>query len=396
MKKSKGAISLWVITFLFVLAAIAVVDSNNLFQGNEKEAVADNQLTAGLLDGIGIFEMERTDGGYYTFVDKESGREIDQTARNVYEGDQIILSDNSLYEVEKIEGDTVYCVYKGKEEISYNEEAVFASSLAEKGNGSVAIYSTHSDESYVPTSGKESKPGSGDILEVSQVIGNVLEKQGVKAIVSLNKHDPHDANAYERSRRTAVQLLKNQPVTIIDVHRDGVPDPKFYAHEVDGVDATKVRLVVGRQNQNMQANLEYAKQMKAFYDQQKPGLIKGIFIAKGNYNQDLAPRSILIEVGTHTNSLEAANNGASAFASLLPDFLGIKGQTQQAAPAQQRTGRQIDGGTGSNIVWVLAIFIIGAIGFLLISTGSFKGSVDRIKGFGKEFASFLGSYRRKK
>ena len=49
-------------------------------------------------------------------------------------------------------------------------------------------------------------------------------------------------------------------------------------------------------------------------------MIKGIFIAKGNYNQDLAPRSILIEVGTHTNSLEAANNGASVFASLLPDF----------------------------------------------------------------------------
>ena len=76
----------------------------------------------------------------------------------------------------------------------------------------------------------------------------------------------------------------------------------------------QIRLVVGRQNQNMQANLDFAKQIKAYYDEKKPGLIKGIFMAKGNYNQDLAPRSILIEVGTHTNSLEAAQNGAAVFA----------------------------------------------------------------------------------
>lgn len=394
MKQSNRTITVWVITILLFFALIAVMDSNKFFQRNEF-AVSENQLSAGLLDNIGSFEMERTDGGYYTFIDKETGQEIDQTARGVYEGDQIILSDNSLYEVERIEGDNVYCVFKGKEEISSKERAVFSNQLAQQGNGSVAIYSTHSAESYVPTSGKDSKPGNGDILEVSQVIGNVLEKNGVKANVSLNKHDPHDANAYERSRRTAVQLLKNQPVTIIDVHRDGVPDPNFYAHEVNGVDATKVRLVVGRQNQNMQANLDYAKQMKAFYDEHKPGLIKGIFIAKGNYNQDLAPRSILIEVGTHTNSLEAANNGASVFASLLPDFLGLRGQSQQTAPGQEPS-KGIGGGTGSSIVWILLVFIIGAFGFLLISSGSLKGSMDRIKGFGKEFTSYLGNFRRKK
>lgn len=395
MKKGNNIISFWVISILLVLSLFAILESNNYF--SQKAAVIDNQISGNLLDSLGNFEMERTDGGYYTFIDKETGKEIDQTARGVFEGDQIILSDNSLYEVEEIDGDNVYCIYKGKEEISKKDMEVFSSQIAQQGNSSIAIYSTHTAESYVPTSGKDSKPGNGDILEVSQVIGNVLEKQGIKANVSLNKHDPHDANAYERSRRTAVQLLKTQPLTIIDVHRDGVPDPKFYAEEIDGVDATKVRLVVGRQNQNMQANLDYAKQMKAYYDEQKPGLIKGIFIAKGNYNQDLAPRSILIEVGTHTNSLEAANNGASVFASLLPGFLGLTGQqAQETAPAQDGSRTKIDGGTGSSIVWVLLVFILGAIGFLFLSTGSLKGSFDRIKGFGKEFTSFLGNYRRKK
>ena len=60
----------------------------------------------------------------------------------------------------------------------------------------------------------------------------------------------------------------------------------------------------------MQANMDFAKQMKAYYDEVQPGLIKGIFKAKGNYNQDLGPRTILIEVGTHTNSAEQAKSAA--------------------------------------------------------------------------------------
>ena len=79
----------------------------------------------------------------------------------------------------------------------------------------------------MPTSGTESKPGDGDILKVGKTISNVLQEQGIKGIMSDNKHDPHDANAYQRSRRTAVQLLKQNPIALIDVHRDGVPDPNF-------------------------------------------------------------------------------------------------------------------------------------------------------------------------
>jgi len=393
MKNNNKYFFIWLGTFIILFSALIVLNQNNYFT-DDNIVMTNNHLSINFLDEYGSFELERTDGGYYSFIDKDTDKEIDQTAREVFVGDKLILGDNSLYEVEKIDDDKVYCTFKGKEEISWSlDKAVISINsdlLAQKNNSSVAIYTTHTAESYVPTSGKDSKPGQGDILEVSQVIGNVLKKQGISADVSLNKHDPHDANAYQRSRRTAAQLLKTQPSTIIDVHRDGVPDPKFYAQKVDGNDATKVRLVVGRQNQNMQANLDYAKQMKAYYDEKKPGLIKGIFIAKGNYNQDLAPRSILIEVGTHTNSLEAANNGASTFASLLPEFLGITGQGAGAPD------KNIGGGTSSSIVWIILVFIVGAVGFLLISTGSIKGSLNKVKGFGKEFTSYLGNFKRKK
>lgn len=399
MKTRNRLISFWLTTFLVVLCFLIALEKNEYFK-DVNVFTSDNHLSINFLDKFGSFELERRDGGYYSFIDNETGQEIDQTARVVFEGDQLILSDNSLYEVEKIEGDQVFCVFKRKEEIAGKDLAVISAQnnlLAKQGDGSIAIYSTHTAESYVPTSGTDSKPGRGDILEVGQVIGNVLKKRGINANVSLNKHDPHDANAYQRSRRTAAQLLKTRPNTIIDVHRDGVPDPKFYARKIDGNDATQVRLVVGRQNQNMQANLDYAKQMKAFYDENKPGLIKGIFIAKGNYNQDLAPRSILIEVGTHTNSLQAANNGAGTFASLLPEFLGLAGTTQNNVPFRGIGAEKgISKGTGSSIFWILLVLVIGAIAFLFISTGSLQGSLDKIKGFGKEFTSYLGNSRRKK
>jgi len=341
-------------------------------------------------NSISSFEVERTDGGFYTLVDMETKKEIDQTARGVFKGDEIILADNSRYEVVKIEGDTVYCKYKGKENISWSpkDRAVFSESsqIAERPNNKIAFYTTHTDESYVPTSGTDSEPGQGDILQVGKAIANNLEKQGVEALISYNKHDPHDANAYQRSRRTAVQLLKQGPAAIIDVHRDGVPNPQFYAKKIDGQNVTQIRLVVGRQNQNMNTNLEFAKKIKAFYDQKKPGLIKGIFLAKGNYNQDLAPRSVLIEVGTHTNSLTAANNGAIIFSSLLPEFLGL----------ETKGARNITGGTKSSLIWILLILVVGVIGFLLISTGSIQGSIDKVKGLGKEFSSYLGNFKGKR
>ena len=157
------------------------------------------------------------------------------------------------------------------------------------------------DESYVPSDGTESKRGDGGIFDVGETLKNKLQAMGINAIHDTTPHDPHDPNAYYRSRRTAAKLLKQGPVLLVDVHRDSVP-PEVYATNVEGTEATKVKLVVGRQNSNMSTNLELAKRLKAHMDEVSPGLSGGIFMGKGNYNQDLTPRSILVEVGADTNS----------------------------------------------------------------------------------------------
>lgn len=325
---------------------------------------------------------EQVDGTYFTLYDQESGEAIEYMSRKVYVGDELLTGDNKHYKVTKIEGQSAYCELLEKrqmEQVLAELESVAKTVSAQPGAfQAVAIYCTHTDESYVPTSGTESKNGGGDILDVATVMATVLEDQGVTVIHSENIHDPHDVNAYQRSRKTAAELLREAPAAMIDVHRDGIPDPEYYATQFDGEAATQIRLVVGRQNQNSEANIEFAEKMKAYYDEVKPGLIKSIFMAKGNYNQDLAPHSVLLEVGTHTNSLEEAEVGAREFAEVLPQFLGIKTAAEQtqpeaAAQTQQTPAAEKDsGGTGKAIVWLVVLAAVGCLAFVWISRGTLK------------------------
>jgi stage II sporulation protein P len=159
----------------------------------------------------------------------------------------------------------------------------------------------------------------------------------------------------------AAQIARDRPQTIIDVHRDAIPDPNSYITEVNGQKMTKVRLVVGRQNQNRDANLAYAKRIKAVADKQYPGLIKGIFNAKGNYNQDIGPRTILLEFGTHTTTLEEAKRSAQLMAKVLPAAAGMTPGT--AGPA----GQQIGGAATKTFLWILGIAIVGGLAWVFLN-----------------------------
>lgn len=342
---------------------------------------ADTVATGQPTDAFFGESDERTDGSYFTLYDQASNVAIEYMARQVYVGDELITSNNNHYRVVKLEGDGAYCELLGQRDLGLfasrsDEEAQSVASPSKY--QAVAIYATHSDESYVPTSGTESKKGQGDILEVASVIAAELENRGVEVLHSGNVHDPHDVNAYQRSRKTAAQLLQGAPAAIIDVHRDGVPDPNYYATTINGQDATQIRLVIGKQNQNSEANIAFAEQMKAFYDQEKPGLIKSIYMAKGNYNQDMAPNSVLLEIGTHTNTLSAAEVGAKEFAQVLPEFLGIATNETKAAPAPgkqapEETASSRSGGMSKSILILVAIAVLGGLAFMLISKGSLPG-----------------------
>ena len=65
--------------------------------------------------------------------------------------------------------------------------------------------------------------GKGSIMLVGDAFAKGLTNIGYQVIHDKTLHCPHDANAYQRSRRTFAKLLTNQPTTLFDIHRDSAP-----------------------------------------------------------------------------------------------------------------------------------------------------------------------------
>ncbi|MGI6558526.1 MAG: stage II sporulation protein P [Limnochordia bacterium] len=338
-------------------------------------------------------EDERLDGGYYSLIDRSTGQVVTMTARHLDPGDTYISADNREYRVEAIDGDRVLVEFLGEIElpaISEGAPSYLTQLLAQDSNdGPIGLYHTHSAESYVPTSGTDSKE-TGDIFEVGKSFQQALEQLGLRVLRSDNNHNPHDGGAYIRSRRTVKELLQQGAVALFDIHRDAVP-PEVYRTTINGEQMTKVRLVVGRQNPNRAANLEYAKRIKAVADKELPGIIEGIFHAKGNYNQDIGPRMMLLEMGAHTTSLEEAQKSAWAFARIIPAAAGF---TPAARP---EAARQLGGAGLRAVAWVLVLTLLAGIGFVALNVGSLEELKARLRGFfSREMVNALGLLRRRK
>jgi stage II sporulation protein P len=292
----------------------------------------------------------------------EDGKVLTKTALPVYEDDEFITPDNRRFKVAKIEGDTCRCTLVGNEKMPEVKVSTPKTSgilgltpVVAKNRGTIGIYSTHSDESYVPSDGTDSINGRGGIYQVGETLRKCLSDMGVNAILDKTSHNPHDVNAYNRSRRTATKLLKQGAVGLIDVHRDAVP-ADVYAAQVDSKKVTKVKLVVGKQNPHMSANLEFAKKIKAHLDKKHPGLSAGIFMGKGSYNQDLSPRAVLVEVGSHTNSKEQAKRGVELFAQAVPDVFGVEDEEQGKNDATPLVNVAASGNQRSDwtaVIWIL-------------------------------------------
>ncbi len=315
-------------------------------------------------------EVEVSGDDYFTLYDEE-GKEIFSTATSLSLGDIFINEDNRSYEVVAIDGKDVKARFLKIEELKKKETAISRLSnylvafFGKREERPIVIYHTHSDESYVPTSGTDSKYW-GDVYQVGKVLKGEIERQGFKVIHAQENHNPHDGAAYERSRRTVVKYLGKNPVAYIDVHRDAVP-PEVYRTVVNGQPVTKVTLIIGRQNQNKGANLEFAKSIKDHTDSNHPGLIRGILLASGNYNQDVGPRMLLVEMGAHTNSLEEAEKAAAYFATVVPSV--VYGTTPSGVKGIGKEG-QSAGRTG---IWLIVIAVVVVGFYLAINSGALTG-----------------------
>ena len=341
------------------------------------------------------------DENVWTIYD-EDGQYLTSIYGRVYLDDEYISSDNRLYRIIEVDDSkrTAVAQYIGQESlIEPDNEAV--ATVAQESKRLIGIYSTHSDESYIPTDGAESKEKDAGIYDVDEALKKALEERGIEVELDTTTHLPHDAGAYRRSRSTAARLLKSQPAALLDIHRDGIPDPDEYVQKIEDEDATKVRLLVGKSNPNADANRKFAKQIKAAADEMYPDLIKDIYIGKGDYNQELAPRAILLEFGTHTIKKERAIKSAAYMADVLERVLfGSTAKAEGAANADadaagaETTAEAGGSGAAWGILWVVGIALAAIVGYGLITTGSFSGMWNKVKrGASETTGGLLGKKR---
>lgn len=313
----------------------------------------------------------------------------------LHEGDEYIARDNVLYRIATVSSGSAIAEKIGEEtmpDVSWMDtgeaQAVFADdSVATAGKSAdndklIAMYVTHSDESYIPSDGTQSINGQGGIYDVAREFRDALQAQGVDVILDESTHLPHDSGAYRRSRQTAERLLQKRPDAIIDIHRDGIPDQSEYACTINGEHASQVRLLVGRSNQNSEVNREFAKQIKAVADKKYPGLIKDIFIGKGNYNQDLSPNAILLEFGTHTISKDRALESTELMANVVSTTLygpqTGSAKAQGAASGEKAQSPSKTKGSMTGIAWLVIAVIAGVVIFALAQTGGGKAMGAKI------------------
>ena len=260
---------------------------------------------------------------WYTITDEETEKVLMETCHVVVVGDEFVDEENHRFRVTRVEGHTAWAKLIGTVDVEAHALAFQAAmrlklgfariglspSSAQAPSGRlVAIYHTHSDESYIPTSGTSSVTPHGDVYDVGAVISESLRNAvGLKSIHSWESHLPHDGSAYARSRRTAMSLLKKNPDAILDLHRDAAP-LSAYATTVMGKPGAKVMIVLGRQNPNLKANEQFAFALKGYADKQFPGFVRGIFYGDATFNQDLSRGPCFLK-WVHTRIVKRLQSG---------------------------------------------------------------------------------------
>ena len=271
---------------------------------------------------------------YYTVYDAETHDILFYKGDGVSLDDEYISADNKLYLIEYVNEDEKVGEARYIENVKMpvfnakKNDGVISASAGE--NKIIGLYHTHNDECYNDVDGTDSVYGKGGIHTVGAELKKQFEKLGVKVIYDETLHLPHDSGAYTRSLPTAKKLIDSGAEGVFDLHRDATPR-REYITKVGGVDMSKIRMVVGSANQNSAVNREFALTIKAYADEVYPGLIKDIYIGKGNYNQQLFERTMLFEFGTNTIEKQYVLNSCEPLAKTLDVVLfGIQNASEES------------------------------------------------------------------
>jgi len=204
----------------------------------------------------------------------------------------------------------------------------------------VLIYHTHTTESFEPFVRDEYDAGfnyrttdpTKNVVMVGDAIQAELESRGIGVIHVRTIHDyPSYNGSYARSRETIVPILEQYPdiKVALDIHRDAVAgDGVSYQPyiEADGREAAQVMIISGCDDGTLgmpeyMKNFHFACSLQQKMESAHPGLTRPILFDYRHYNQNLTTGSLLIEVGSHCNTLDQVQYAGQLVGRSLAELL---------------------------------------------------------------------------
>lgn len=208
---------------------------------------------------------------------------------------------------------------------------------------SVLIYHTHTTESYQYLDrkfyavGSVSRNNSADrnMVKVGDAICEQLEKAGYNVIHDTTVHDAKYTGAYERSRATVSEYLKKYPSiqVTLDIHRDAIEEANGTkikpTAEINGKKAAQVMIISGCQENgngienfpDWRYNLIFAVHLQKQMETNFKGLTRPIFFCPRRYNMNMTRCSLLLEIGSDSNTLEEAYFSGRCIGKSLAELL---------------------------------------------------------------------------
>lgn len=190
---------------------------------------------------------------------------------------------------------------------------------------SVLIYHTHTSESFLPYGDffdaeypNRSTDPSRNMTAVGDAICESLSQRGIASVHDCTVYDsPMFTGAYYRSADGMREILDKYPSIkiVLDIHRDGIinEDGSLVAPvaEIDGKNAAQFMIISGCDDGDMgmpdyMENFKLACLLQNCAEDAYPDLARALLFDYRNYNQDVSTSALLIEVGSHGNSLDEA------------------------------------------------------------------------------------------
>lgn len=201
----------------------------------------------------------------------------------------------------------------------------------------VLIYHTHSQEAFANSISGDT---STSIVGIGAYLTELLNARGISTIHHTGVYDFVNgkldrSEAYQQAEVAVKQILKqNSSIeVVIDLHRDGVPESTHLVTTVDGKQSAKIMFFNGLSrtktngnidylyNPYIQDNLSFSLQMQLMCEKLYPGFARRIYLRGYRYSMHLMPKTLLIEAGAQTNTVEEMKNAMDLLANVLAKVL---------------------------------------------------------------------------